>query len=101
MKLPESIVVAQFPHCHDGLKTLNPLQIGIISDSWSLLINIQLLGEIVINGEFDICALNDGKSLESYCSHCLKMDVKLKCSCKMTNYCSKTCQVILKKVSLN
>lgn len=47
-----------------------------------------------MSGKFDVCALNDGNSLEKNCSHCFDPSSKLKCSdCEMVHYCSEKCQV--------
>ena len=47
-----------------------------------------------MRGEFDVCALNDGKALEENCSRCLRHYAKLACcKCEMARYCSLVCQV--------
>ena len=79
MKLPQSIVVAPFAPCGEGLRTLRPLR----------------LGEKVASGELDVCVLNDGIPLKSLCTFCFsKGGSEFKCStCKMPIYCSLKCQV--------
>lgn len=93
MKLPESVQVAPFPPCGDGLKTLKPIYAGKIKVKLASK-SFFIKDELIMSGKFDVCALNDGKALEENCSHCLNNSSKLACStCEMVHYCSEKCQV--------